>query len=315
MRATGATHRRRLPGLSRAGPRRPRPRAAGRTACPSPRRRSARDPRFPAAAARASWTCCGRSSTARWPGSRSISCAPASRRSRRRLAPAGRHGDRRRRRDRRRPRRARRGRARPSSPHRCSSARPAWPARWPRALGLLPERAELPRGPRWLVVAGSVHPATRAPDPRSARGRAHACSRRPSGGAADGAEAIARLAAQARGGARQRERWDLVVVTGGETAVALWTALGAERIDLLGAPAPGLALGQLRVRGREPLTAAHQGGRLRPARPARRRSRRRPWREASGARRDDGRPRRRRARRSSRGPAPRPPCGRPAGRW
>ena len=60
--------------------------------------------------------------------------------------------------------------------------------------------------------------------------------------------------------ALQREPWDLVVVTGGETAVALWTALGAERIDLAGAPAPGLALGQLRVPGRDPIPLLTKAG-------------------------------------------------------
>jgi uncharacterized protein YgbK (DUF1537 family) len=68
----------------------------------------------------------------------------------------------------------------------------------------------------------------------------------------DGAAALARLIEQAVA-ALGRETWDLVVVTGGETAAALWTALAAERIDLVGAPVPGLAFGHLRVPGRDAL--------------------------------------------------------------
>src|SRR6266850_1981408 len=66
-----------------------------------------------------------------------------------------------------------------------------------------------------------------------------------------GTAIVARLVEQAVA-AIERERWDLVVVTGGETAVALWSALGADRMEVAGAPAPGLALGHLRLAGREP---------------------------------------------------------------
>jgi len=125
-------------------------------------------------------------------------------------------------------------------------------------LGLLPERPELPNGSRWLVVAGSVHPATRR-QIREARAAGLSVLATPERAAGDGAEAIARLIDQAIA-ALQRETWDLVVVTGGETAVALWTALGAERIDLVGAPAPGLAFGQLRVPGRDPLPLLTKAG-------------------------------------------------------
>jgi uncharacterized protein YgbK (DUF1537 family) len=75
----------------------------------------------------------------------------------------------------------------------------------------------------------------------------------------DPTDAIARLAAQAAA-AIEKERWDLVAVTGGETAMALWNALGADRLDLVGVPAPGLALGHLRVRGREPLAVLTKAG-------------------------------------------------------
>ena len=130
-------------------------------------------------------------------------------------------------------------------------------------LGLLGERAELPAGGRWLVVAGSLHPATRR-QIREARAAGLAVLATPERASGDRAEAVARLIEQATA-ALQREPWDLIVVTGGETAVALWTALGAERLDLVGAPAPGLALGQLRVPGREPLAVLTKAGGFGPA--------------------------------------------------
>jgi uncharacterized protein YgbK (DUF1537 family) len=125
-------------------------------------------------------------------------------------------------------------------------------------LGLLPQRMELPTGPRWLLVAGSTQPATRR-QVKEARAAGLTVLATPDRRVADPAEALARLAAQAAA-AIEKERWDLVAVTGGETAVALWTVLGADRLDLLGVPAPGLALGQLRVRGREPLTVLTKAG-------------------------------------------------------
>lgn len=118
-------------------------------------------------------------------------------------------------------------------------------------LGLLPERAELPAGSHWLVVAGSLHPATRR-QIREARAAGLSVLATPERSTGDGAGALGRLIEQAVTALR-REAWDLVVVTGGETAAALWTALDAERIDLVGAPASGLAFGHLRVPGRDPL--------------------------------------------------------------
>jgi D-threonate/D-erythronate kinase len=125
-------------------------------------------------------------------------------------------------------------------------------------LGLLGERVELPIGGRWLVVAGSLHPATRR-QLREARAAGLTVLATPERPSADRTEAIARLIEQAVA-ALQREAWDLLVVTGGETAVALWSALGAERLDLSGVPAPGLALGQLRVPGRDPLAVLTKAG-------------------------------------------------------
>jgi uncharacterized protein YgbK (DUF1537 family) len=125
-------------------------------------------------------------------------------------------------------------------------------------LGLLAERAEVPPGGRWLIVAGSRHPATRRQlrEARAAGLTVLATAER----AADGRpDALGRLVEQAVT-ALERERWDGVIVTGGETAAALWGALGAERIDLVGAPAPGLALGHLRVPGREPIALLTKAG-------------------------------------------------------
>src|SRR2546430_234396 len=125
-------------------------------------------------------------------------------------------------------------------------------------LGLLADRAEVPAGPRWLVVAGSIHPATRrqVKEARAAGLTVVATAERASG---DRGEAIARVVEQAVA-AIEREKWDLVVVTGGETAVALWAALGADRVEVVGAPAPGLALGHLRLPGREPLAVLTKAG-------------------------------------------------------
>jgi uncharacterized protein YgbK (DUF1537 family) len=125
-------------------------------------------------------------------------------------------------------------------------------------LGLLAERAELPPGTRWLVVAGSRHPATRR-QLREARAAGLTVLATPERPAEHPPDALGRLIEQAVA-AIERERWDVVVVTGGETAVALWSALGAERIDLVGAPAPGLAFGHLRVPGREPLPLLTKAG-------------------------------------------------------
>ena len=125
-------------------------------------------------------------------------------------------------------------------------------------LGLLGERVELPAGGRWLFVAGSAHPATRR-QVKEARAAGLTVVATPERAVADRSEVIARLIEQAVA-AIERERWDLVVVTGGETAVALWGALGADRMEVLGAPASGLALGQLRLAGREPLTVLTKAG-------------------------------------------------------
>jgi uncharacterized protein YgbK (DUF1537 family) len=112
------------------------------------------------------------------------------------------------------------------------------------ALGMLGSDAEIPVGRRWLIVAGSAHPATRA-QVAAARAAGLAVLSTPDEPESDRSAAVARLAAQARA-TLANGSYDVVVVTGGETALALYRALGAERVDLLGAPCPGLAFGHLR---------------------------------------------------------------------
>ena len=140
----------------------------------------------------------------------------------------------------------------------CSRARRAWPARSPRGWACCRSAPSCPPD-----GAGSSWPAA-CNRPRAGRSRKRArpaspCWRRPSGAWPIPRDGLARLAAQAAA-AIEKERWDLVAVTGGETAVALWAALGADRLDLVGVPAPGLALGHLRVRGREPLALLTKAG-------------------------------------------------------
>jgi uncharacterized protein YgbK (DUF1537 family) len=125
-------------------------------------------------------------------------------------------------------------------------------------LGLLAEGVALPAGRRWLLVAGSRHPATRR-QVAAARAAGLRVLASPDDEDPDRAGVAARLAAEARR-VLERERFDLVAVTGGQTAAALFEALEAERIDLVGAPAPGLALGYLRAPGRAPLPLLTKAG-------------------------------------------------------
>lgn len=112
-------------------------------------------------------------------------------------------------------------------------------------LGLLAERVGLPRGGRWLIIAGSRHPATRR-QLAAARAAGLRVLATADTAAPDNVRAVARLAREARR-VLELEAFDLVVVTGGQTAVALFEALEAECIDLVGAPEPGLAYGYLRA--------------------------------------------------------------------
>jgi len=124
-------------------------------------------------------------------------------------------------------------------------------------LGLSAGPASLPAG-RWLIVAGSTSPATRRQiaEARRAGLRVLAAS---DGERGDPAKAAAEVGAEA---ARvlAAERFDLVIVTGGDTAVALYRALGATRIELVGAPGPGLALARLQAPGRPELAVLTKAG-------------------------------------------------------
>jgi uncharacterized protein YgbK (DUF1537 family) len=125
-------------------------------------------------------------------------------------------------------------------------------------LGLLGSDAEIPVGGRWLIVAGSAHPATRAQiaAARAAGLTVLATADEPE---SDRGAAVTRLVAQARATLASGS-YDVVVVTGGETAVALYRALGAERVDLLGAPCAGLAFGHLRFGDRTLPLVTKAGG-------------------------------------------------------
>jgi D-threonate/D-erythronate kinase len=135
------------------------------------------------------------------------------------------------------------------------------------ALGLAAPAVALPAGRARLVVVGSLHPASRAQldalardgvavvtvdaagpgDPAPAiaaleRGRPAVVA---SASAPAAREAIARHLAATAAHVLDRARADLVAVTGGDTAHALLRALRPRRLELLGAPADGLALGRL----------------------------------------------------------------------
>jgi len=128
-----------------------------------------------------------------------------------------------------------------------------------RRLGLAGEPPTIPSGLRWLIVAGSLHPATAA-QLAAARGHGARILAPPASIAADRQAVAAELARQARK-LIDAEGVDLVAVTGGDTAVALYREFDAERIELLGAPLPGLALGRLRrADGRELRLLTKAGG-------------------------------------------------------
>jgi uncharacterized protein YgbK (DUF1537 family) len=111
-------------------------------------------------------------------------------------------------------------------------------------LSLLAGEVELRPEGRWLLVAGSRHPATRA-QVAAARAAGLSVVSAPDEPAPDRGAVARRLATEARD-RLAREGFDGIAVTGGETALALCQALGAEGIELIGPPRPGLALGRLR---------------------------------------------------------------------
>jgi len=124
-----------------------------------------------------------------------------------------------------------------------------------RRLGLHGERVCLPGG-RWLVVAGSRNPATRRQLAEARRAGLRVLA---TADAEDDASASATLAQEA---ARllATESFDLVALTGGDTAAALYRALGAVRVDLVGAPRSGLSYGHLRAPGQPALPVLTKAG-------------------------------------------------------
>jgi D-threonate/D-erythronate kinase len=132
-----------------------------------------------------------------------------------------------------------------------------------RHLGLLAEDVPMPAARRWLFVAGSRHPATRR-QVAGARRAGFTVISAPEMDEPDALAVAARLAGEAKE-LIETEAFDIVVVTGGDTAVALYHALEATCIELHGAPRPGLALGLIRwrastLRPRPPVARSRPGG-------------------------------------------------------
>ncbi len=148
-------------------------------------------------------------------------------------------------------------------------------------LGYPGDPVPLPTAPAWLIVAGSLHPATQAQMTALDEGGISGVRLAPDGSAPEGRMASIRdtlksgrpafvtvatpsgppasidrrrtAAALAQVATRVLEEVipALLVVVGGETAVAVCQALKAELIEVLGAPLPGLALGRLSGGGAE----------------------------------------------------------------
>jgi D-threonate/D-erythronate kinase len=135
----------------------------------------------------------------------------------------------------------------------------------------------------WLIVAGSRHPTTRAQirgleDSGVVGARIHG-PREPelgqiideiragrpaflaSADAPDGArDRVARRLAIAARAVLFETTPSLVVLSGGETALAVLQAIGAHHLEIDGAPASGLAVGRLITDGRSPLPVLTKAG-------------------------------------------------------
>jgi len=185
-----------------------------------------------------------------------------------------------------------------------------------RRLGLATARVDPPAG----EAAGSSSPAASIPatappgrGPRATRGlMVLATPDAPP--QADRAGAVAELVRPGARPARRRAHRCRDRQPGGETLVALYHRVGAERLDLEGAPrVRGLALGRAARTGPRAAGRRHQGRRLRRAGPLRQPRAGRPWHEAADPGVTMGDPAAW-APRSSRAPVPSPPCrarGRP----
>ena len=141
----------------------------------------------------------------------------------------------------------------------------------------------LPDAGSRLVVAGSRHPATREQIAAVERGGLTGV-RVKRGGSVDIRQVVDRLREGAAAFTASSDAFDgprdevatrlaavasavlaevspaLLVLTGGDTALAVLRALGARRLELDGAPASGLALGRLVRDGRPPLTVLTKAG-------------------------------------------------------
>ena len=124
-------------------------------------------------------------------------------------------------------------------------------------LGLRAGLTPLPGG-RWLIVAGSLHPATRRQlvEARRAGLRVLATTDAADSDTGEAARTLAREAASLLAS----ESFDLIALIGGDTAVAFYRTLGATRIDLVGAPRPGLAFGYIRAPGHPVLPVLTKAG-------------------------------------------------------
>jgi len=124
-------------------------------------------------------------------------------------------------------------------------------------LGLSAGRAALPGG-QWLIVAGSLHEATRRQLARARRAglRVLATAAAEDTDTGEAAATLAREAARLLAA----ESFDLIVLIGGDTAVAFYRTLDAMRIDLVGAPRPGLAFGYVRAPGHPVLPVLTKAG-------------------------------------------------------
>ena len=150
-------------------------------------------------------------------------------------------------------------------------------------LGLAGPPPRLPRGTSWLVLAGSLHPASRAQVAALAAAGGLLC-RVEATGDADVRPIVEALQAgrpavitgpDSAVGSRERMAARLAAaaarvldgitpsvtcVTGGNTAHALIAALGATRLEICGAPRSGLALGDLVSPGRRVRILTKAGG-------------------------------------------------------
>jgi uncharacterized protein YgbK (DUF1537 family) len=152
-----------------------------------------------------------------------------------------------------------------------------------RAWGHATPAPAMPGPGAWLIVAGSQHPTTRAQvrgledagvvglriegrrEPSLDRVIDAIRAGRPaflaSGDTLDGArEQVARRLAVAARAVISATIPSLVILSGGETALAVMRALGAHHLEIDGAPASGLALGRLIAGGKPPLPVLTKAG-------------------------------------------------------